>query len=180
MKILFTFTLYLAFLLLIHSNTSKSLYSKSKFLEFNQNDFKDEEKIENSPIDILTDTDNKLNLTIKDNFNKNILKVGQKGIIYFVTDYNDYKSNIFDASDIEEKTKFDTIIKDEELNEYNATCKLWKPNYDYIRIICSLDENLKDAPCCASLLSAVKELGLSSPKPGKTDACRAYPVSGLC
>ena len=156
MKILFPLTLYLAFLLLIHSNTSKSLYSKSKFLEFNQNDFKDEEKIENSPIDILTDTDNKLNLTIKDNFNKNILKVGQKGIIYFVTDYNDYKSNIFDASDIEEKTKFDTIIKDEELNEYNATCKLWKPNYDYIRIICNLDENLKNVDNNIALLNSVQ------------------------
>lgn len=84
------------------------------------------------------------------------MKIGEKGIIYFVTDYNDNERNIFDASDIEEKTKFKTKINDENQNEYNANCKLWKPINDYIRIICNLDENLKYVDNNITLLNSVQ------------------------
>ena len=39
-------------------------------------------------------------------------KWGKNGIISFQTDYNDKDLNIFNISDIEEKTFFETIIVD--------------------------------------------------------------------
>ena len=144
----------LVFLLLAYSNSLKSANSKSKFTEFYQNYFKDEEENKYSPIYL--PIDHNINLTIKRSNNKNALKIGEKGIIYFVTDYNDNERNIFDASDIEEKTKFKTKINDENQNEYNANCKLWKPINDYIRIICNLDENLKYVDNNITLLNSVQ------------------------
>lgn len=150
--ILIIFNLIL--LLLAYSNSLKSANSKSKFTESYQIDFKDEEENESSPIYL--PIDHNINLTINGNRNKNALKIGEKGIIYFVTDYNGNERNIFDASDIEEKTKFKTKINDENQNEYNANCKLWKPINDYIRIICNLDENLKYVDNNITFLNSVQ------------------------
>ena len=73
--------------------------------------------------------------------NNDTIYIGNKGIIYFRTDYND-KDNIFNSSDIEEKTKFNTTIIDKDNNGYNVNCRLWKV-LDEIIIICSLEKNLK-------------------------------------
>ena len=44
--------------------------------------------------------------------------------------------NIFDISDIEEKTIFEGILMDQYKKEYNAKCRLWKPKEEKIRIFC--------------------------------------------
>ena len=70
----------------------------------------------------------------------NIIKIGQKGIFYLITDFYD-ENNIFNDTYI----PFDSTIKDENENEneYNVNCKLWKPKDENLTIICKLKENLK-------------------------------------
>jgi len=58
---------------------------------------------------------------------------------YFQTDFNDRESNIFDISDIEEKTAFNSsMVSIEESLIYNMTCKLWKPINDNLKLICKI------------------------------------------
>ena len=59
--------------------------------------------------------------------------------ISFVTAYNDTISNIFDISDIEEKTKFTIRFYEYNYsyNYFNMDCRLWKPQNENLRIICS-------------------------------------------
>ena len=62
-------------------------------------------------------------------------------IISFKTDYKD-DENKFDIS----QSVFETKIKDDLNNTYNAACKLWKPLDDNIRVICNFTGNInKDA-----------------------------------
>ena len=129
-------------------------YSYSLKQEFNKINYKLEEENVYSPFDANLSTDNNINLIITSN--NNILKVEEKGMIYFITNYNDNERNIFNSSDIEEKTKFKTKIKDEYQNEYDVHCNLWKPINDYIRIICNLDENLKYVDNNITLLNSVQ------------------------
>ena len=76
--------------------------------------------------------------------NKEEKEIGEKGVLVFITDYNDEAKQIFNNTDwTEENIEFDTKIKDENNNEYNTKCKLWEPDNDNIRIICKLEENLK-------------------------------------
>ena len=83
-----------------------------------------------------------INIEIKQEDNNNKLIVGEKGVVYFRTNYKDTKG-IFNSLDIEEKTKFDTIISDENgKNSVNASCKLWKPKEGNLILICNLKENL--------------------------------------
>ena len=75
--------------------------------------------------------------------NKNIKYIGHQGILNFVLNYNDNETNIFDASDIEEKTVFTTAINCIEGNDDNittivVTCKLWKPIDEKL----NMEENL--------------------------------------
>ena len=92
---------------------------------------------------ILPEENNKLIINIKKEDNKNIV-IGYQGIFAFITDYNDNETNIFDIIDIEEKAKFNTFIIDNNRNKYNVSCRLWKPIDEKIRVICSLNENLKN------------------------------------
>ena len=119
----------LVFLLIVYSNCLNLLKSGSKFLEFNQYDSKNEE----GPLIV---GQNEINIKIEDNQEK--IKLGKKGALYFMTDYNDTEANIFDASDIEEKTKFETKIHD-DIKSNIIYCRLWKPNNDYLRIICEVN-----------------------------------------
>ena len=76
--------------------------------------------------------------------NNRDLTLGKNGFFSFVTNYTDEK-NIFDISDIEEKTSFNiTITKEyyEKENYFNASCRLWKPKNDKIRAICKLNEKI--------------------------------------
>ena len=83
-----------------------------------------------------------IELQILDEDNKEEINVGQKGTLYFITNYDDSKYNIFDGSDIEQKTIFINTVEDEYQNKYNVTCRLWKPKNEKIRVICNMDDNL--------------------------------------
>ena len=76
--------------------------------------------------------------------NKEEKEIGEKGVLVFITDYNDEAKQIFNGTDwTEENIEFEAKIRDENNNEYNTKCKLWEPDNDNIRIICKLEENLK-------------------------------------
>ena len=70
------------------------------------------------------------------------IPIGNKGIIYFRTDYNDAERNVFNDSDIEENTKFQTSISCGNKNYSNISCHLWKNSESIIHIFCKLNENL--------------------------------------
>ena len=89
----------------------------------------------------LPENNNAFELRIKEENNKNEIKIGIDGTLYFITDFVD--QNIFNSSDIEEKTKFKTNIIDEEKNNYEVNCRLFKPSGENIVIICNLNEKLK-------------------------------------
>ena len=95
------------------------------------------------PFNVILPKRNLLKLLIREEENNNTLNIGEKGTIYFTTNYNDNETNIFDPSDIEELTSFKTTISDEYDNNYNINCRLWKPTDGKIILICNLDENLK-------------------------------------
>ena len=85
--------------------------------------------------------ENIVEIKLEDKYNNESLKIGKKGTLVFVTSYDD-SQNIFNISDIEEKTSFDTNIIDEDNNSYDVNCKLWKPNFDNIHLLCDLKEIL--------------------------------------
>jgi len=79
----------------------------------------------------------KVEIGIEDKDNVNPIKIGQKGVLYFVTNYKD-EENIFD-----EEYPFTAEFTDSKENEiYQSECKLWKPNDNIMRIICQLNEKL--------------------------------------
>ena len=125
--------------------------TKDYFLGENYNNFYDTYHLnhegnlviynEINSIKVILSKEDSLNIFVLDKYNNQEIKIGQNGIIYFITNYTD-KINIFDSSDIEEKTEFKTTITDNNKNNYNVTCRLWKPNGNYFRIFCKLDKNI--------------------------------------
>lgn len=100
------------------------------------------------------------NLSIKTLYNdKYEINIGTNGILYLVTDYSDKIKEIFDISDMEEKTKFSTQIIDESNKEYNADCRLYKLTSaeSQIAVICELKTNLPKGEHKVSLKEAKKE-----------------------
>ena len=92
-------------------------------------------------INTLTDEEkdskeNIITLNITKDLNQEDKYVEKDGVISFKTDYKD-DENKFDISQLEEKLVFETKIKDDLNNTYNAACKLWKPLNDNIRVICN-------------------------------------------
>ena len=83
-----------------------------------------------------------IEIQLKKGANINKQFVGQNGYIYFITSYID-TDNIFDISDIEEKTNFDGVITDNKHNTYEASCRLWKPINESLRIFCKLKVELR-------------------------------------
>ena len=128
--------IFLVFVLFIYSKGLDSLNSKIKLPEFNQIDFKAEEGK-------LSENDFLINIKYEDN--QEVINIGKKGTLYFKTDCNDNGTNIFDSSEIEEKTAFQTFFTEQKTgNNYNITCRLWKPNHGNLRLFCKLEENLSD------------------------------------
>ena len=60
-----------------------------------------------------------------------------------ITDYDDSIRNIFNASDIEEKTKCNILINftiyDDRIKHFNSSCRLWKPHDDKLRLFCKVN-----------------------------------------
>ena len=73
----------------------------------------------------------------------NLQYIGKEGFLYFITNYDDTKKNIFNPEDIEEKTNFTTTITVDKENKYIVNCRLWKPTNEKIRIFCDLEEMLE-------------------------------------
>ena len=101
---------------------------------------------ESSPIKVII-PENILVIYVYDEDNPNNgekILIGKNNFICIVTDYIDEK-NIFDISDIEEKTYFNTTI--ESFFGYNKViCRLWKPKKSKIRIFCKIEENIGSIP----------------------------------
>ena len=117
---------YLIFLLLTYSKSLSPLNYKNIFLE---------ENVINEEIVI--------NIKSKDNLEA--IEIGDKGILYYKTDYNDNENNIFNSSDIEEKTTFHPICTELTTGDiYNITCRLWKPIHENLRLFCKFKESLID------------------------------------
>ena len=94
-----------------------------------------------TPIKVILPKDNIIVLKI---YKKEVIKLGTKGTLYFEINYNDTEKNIFDISDIEELTKFETRFNDKENEyEYDAVCKLWKPINKNLRLFCNLERDLR-------------------------------------
>ena len=74
-------------------------------------------------------------------YNSDHIYVGDKGILYFTTEYNDKQNNIFDESDIEEKTKFNISITSNNKYYSDIKCHFWKNTEGVINIFCKLNEN---------------------------------------
>ena len=83
-----------------------------------------------------------ISLYILERDDKDIMKIGEKGVLSFITDYNDADNGIFNISDIETKTVFKSKIISDDKNEYDVNCRLWKPKNENITIRCRLDEYL--------------------------------------
>ena len=82
-----------------------------------------------------------IEIAIEDNDNKDLIKIGQNGIIYLITNYND-SENIFIESELE-GFNFEVSFTDGKANEdYKSSCNLWKPEKENLRIICQLKNNL--------------------------------------
>ena len=90
------------------------------------------------PFEVILQKTKTVDIQIKEKDNMELFLLGEKGIIYLVTDYKD-NENIFNISDIEEKTKFETMIYD-SVNSNTVNCRLWKPNNDNIGLICKLNK----------------------------------------
>ena len=99
---------------------------------------------EATPLKVILPKRNQLKLLIKEEDNRETINIGQKGTLYFITNYNDNDTNIFDPTDIEENTKFTSTITDENKNNYNVNCRLWEPTNEKIVVICGLNANLNN------------------------------------
>ena len=123
---------YFVFLSLAYSKCLKILNPINKFQEFNQIDFKNEK-------DKLNDSEIKINIEYY--VNRETQFVGNKGTLYYITEYNDNEKNIFNSSDIEEKTTFQTYFTEKSTNtNYTITCRLWKPTHGNLRLFCKLKD----------------------------------------
>ena len=64
------------------------------------------------PFEITLPKSKNINIRIKNNIEP--INIGKNGIICFETNYNDSETNIFDVSDIEKRTKYESAIYDNE------------------------------------------------------------------
>ena len=70
--------------------------------------------------------------------------IGNKGMLYLETDYNDTELNVFNDSNIEENTKFNMSFSYGDKNYSNIPCHLWKNGENIIYIFCKLNETLSN------------------------------------
>ena len=95
-----------------------------------------------NPVNIeLPEWENEVVISIEDKDNPDIIKIGQKGVLYFVTNYND-TDNIFIPSELETFSFKGNFTDSKENNLYESICKFWKPKSENMRIICQLDKNM--------------------------------------
>jgi hypothetical protein len=91
-----------------------------------------------SPIKVILPIENEVVIRIDYDLNQKIKLVGKDGTISFVTELYD-ELNIFNISEIEEKSLFNSQLKDDLNNVYNTKCRLWKPIKGNIRVFCDFE-----------------------------------------
>ena len=123
---------------------SDGYYNTLHSFKYNETTLLTNTYYESTPFNVIVRQENEIVLRIKQEDNQEGVKIGNEGIIYFITDYNDKGKNIFNNEDIEDKTHFDTKIKDLENNEYNIECNLWKHNNEKIVLLCYMNETFKN------------------------------------
>ena len=108
------------------------------FYTYYLNDYKVPIKYDDvSPLQVQFPKEDTIFIYLEKEDNEDTIYVGQKQILYFVTNYTD-DENIFKGDDIETKTSFVGQFIDKNNTNYNIKCKLWKPENEKIRIICSI------------------------------------------
>ena len=88
-----------------------------------------------TPLEIKLPKDNEIILRIKKDDNINSIQIGNKGVLFFVTNFIDYENKL-NYDDIESKSSFESKVFDKNNNQYTVKCRLWNPKNDKIRIIC--------------------------------------------
>ena len=84
-----------------------------------------------------------IEINIDTKYNPNIIYMGNKGIIYLKSDYNDKEKKFFNDSNIEEKTKFISyVIFHKDYPALDSSCHLWKNIENDIFIFCDFNKNL--------------------------------------
>ena len=94
-----------------------------------------------SPIKVLLPIEDEIIIKIKQEDNDYKRIIGQNSTISFITDFED-KTNLFNATEIEEKSSVEATITDNLNNEYHVICRLWKPIDEKLRLFCTFEENL--------------------------------------
>lgn len=67
---------------------------------------------------------------------KSRVNMGDEGNFFLDTDYNDIRA-IFNSSDIEENSEYTTTVYNRN-NNYETTCRLWKPTNENLKIFCKV------------------------------------------
>ena len=95
---------------------------------------------ESSPIKVILPKEIVISISAVNN-QKKIIFGNNGGVFALVSNYNDKENNIFNNN---ENINFDIKLIDinDPYVQFNIGCRLWKPNDDYMRIICDLSEGL--------------------------------------
>ena len=92
-----------------------------------------------NPINIIFHRE--IEIVIEEKDNKNLIKIGNNGTLYLVTNYND-TNGIFDSNQLD-SYYFIGNFSDNISNIYEPNCRLWKPLKENLRLICKFNESLK-------------------------------------
>ena len=96
-----------------------------------------------SPIKVIL-PNSLLEINIESGDNIEFINIGDKGLLYFKTNFNDNETNIFDVSDIEEMTNFIATLNFDFLVSYTEIkCRLWKPLNEKLWLFCKLNYSLR-------------------------------------
>ena len=126
----------------IHKDYFKDNKNQSYYYIYHQNHLSGLSKFyELSPIQVILPEDNQIIIQIKKEDNVEPMIIGTNGVIYLITDYYDNEKNILEGK--EDSISFDSSFKDLNNNEYMASCRIWIPKNEAVRLLCSLKKNLK-------------------------------------
>jgi hypothetical protein len=93
---------------------------------------------ESPPIQVALSGEEIIEVKVESEDNQHKIQMGENGMIYFVASYNLSDDDIFEESDLEDKTEFSTSILTQNNLAYDATCRLWKYDDNRLRIFCKL------------------------------------------
>jgi hypothetical protein len=93
---------------------------------------------ESPPIQVTLSDEEIIEVKVESEDNQHTIQMGENGMIYFMASYNLSDDDIFEESDLEDKTEFSTSIFTQNNMAYDATCRLWKYDDNSLRIFCKL------------------------------------------